>query len=404
MIMNTFKNTATTFQSEVIDELVTNILPFYIKNAIDEKKGGFHGFITNDLHVVPDAPKALIQNSRILWTFSHAFRILGNHAYLSIANRAYAYLLEHFWDPDYGGFYWMLTSDGNPKDFTKMTYGQAFCIYGLSEYFLAVQNPEAIAKALETYRLIEQHFADRNFGGYFEGGSRDWIPSDKASLDTIVAVKSMNTQLHVLEAYTNLLRVHDDSLVRRQLDNEIHLMLEHVIDHTTWHFKMHFDADWRAHNNNVSYGHDIEGSWLLVEASEIIGDASLLFQVEDIAVKMVQATYAEGLEEDGSLPYERGPHGLINPNKDWWTQAESMVGFLNGYQISRNPHFYDASLRAWQFIQAKIIDREHGEWLWGITPDGQPVAKEKSGPWKCPYHNSRACLEVYRRLSELIRE
>jgi mannobiose 2-epimerase len=402
--MSSIIDTAADYRTEVINELRNNILSFYIDHAIDEKQGGFYGFVTDDIQAVPDAPKGLIQNARILWTFSHAYRLLNDPRYLPIADRAYAYLLEHFWDTQYGGFYWMLTCDGQPKDSGKLAYGQAFCIYGLSEYYLAAQKEEALAKAVETYHLIEDHFADNQYGGYVEGGTRDWTPSGKASLDDAVAIKSMNTQLHVLEAYTNLLRAYDDAGLRGRLRDEIDVMGEHVIDPISWHFKLHFDADWRTHNANVSYGHDIEGSWLLVEAAEVLDDAALLGHLRDIAVKMARATLVQGVNEDGSLPYEGGPQGLINPNKDWWPQAEAMVGFLNAYQIAGEPHFYEASLQAWRFIQDKIIDKKHGEWFWGITPDGKSICQGKTGPWKAPYHNGRACLEVHRRLNRLMNE
>ncbi|MBN1310340.1 MAG: AGE family epimerase/isomerase [Anaerolineae bacterium] len=398
--MNNIIDTAINYQSEVLDELVHNILPFYIEHAIDEKQGGFYGFITNNLAVKADAPKGLIQNSRLLWTYSHAYRLLKNDAYRPIADRAYSYLLDRFWDVENGGFYWMLTHKGKPLDDSKLTYGQAFCVYALTEYYLATQDASALEKSLEAYRLIEEHFLDTVHGGYIEGGSRDWVPSDKASLDDAVATKSMNTQLHVLEAYTNLVRVHQDA--HKRLQAAIDVMVDHVIDPDTWHFKLHFDADWRAHNDHISYGHDIEGSWLLVEAAEVLNDAMLIEQAKNIAIKMAQATYDEGRDQDGSLFYEGSPRGLLNPNKDWWPQAEAMIGFLNAYQISGELHFYKASLQAWQFVRNYIIDKKHGEWFWGVTPDGKVIDQGKTGPWKSPYHNARTCLEVHRRLKTLM--
>lgn len=389
------------YRRQVETELTGNILPFYLNHAIDHEHGGFYGLIANDLAVQPEAPKGLIQNCRILWTFSQAYRLLKTPSYLGMADRAYHYLLDCFWDSNYGGLYWLLDYRGKPLDTTKMMYGQAFGIYGLAEYYRATGQRESLDRAITLVQLLDRRCRDRQYGGYIEGRQADWTERSGLSIDQVPAAKTMNTHLHLLEACTNLFRACGDALLRSTLKDLILITLQHLVDQETGHFKLHFDAAWQSLSDHISYGHDIEGSWLLVEAAEVLDDAGLWPQAKEVALKMAQATYEEGRDADGGLFNEGGPAGITNSNKDWWPQAEAMVGFLNAYQLTRQPHFLDASLQSWQFVQQYIIDKQHGEWFWAVTRAGQPHNREKTGPWKGPYHNGRACLEVMRRVAQL---
>jgi mannobiose 2-epimerase len=388
------------YQVEVTQELTQNILPFYLNHAVDQEHGGFYGLIANDLTVSPNAPKGLIQNCRILWTFSLAYRRLGDPAYLTMAERAYHYLLQHFWDSASGGLYWLLDCRGQPLDPTKMVYGQAFGIYGLVEYYQATGQPDSLEQAITLFKLLEQHSYDPHHDGYFEDYRPDWTRRYGPSIDQVPAAKTMNSHLHLLEAYTNLLRTWADDSVRAALKRLLLVTLRHLIDPQTGHFNLHFDAAWQSQSNHFSYGHDIEGSWLLVEAAEVLGNADLCSQIKEIALKMAQVTYDEGRDADGGLFNEGNPGGMRDFNKEWWPQAEAMVGFLNAYQLSGQAHFLEASLQSWRFVQQYLIDRQHGEWFWGVARDGRPHNREKTGPWKAPYHNGRACLEVRQRLAQ----
>jgi mannobiose 2-epimerase len=388
------------FRSEVEQEVRHNILPFHIENLTDRDLGGFYGYLSNNLEVRKDAPRSLVQNSRLLWTYSQAYRVLKEPAYLDAASRAYRYVLDHFWDGEAGGLFWMLDYRGQPLEAIKMGYGQAFGIYGLTEYYLATGQPASLDKAIEIYRLLEKYTYDSRDKGYYEGCRRDWSPGGAMRLGggDLEAHKSMNAHLHILEAYTNLLRAWDDAGLRAKLGELIQVMIAHIVDPDSGHFKLFFDERWRSKSNQISYGHDIEGSWLLVEAAEVLGDEELLPRVKKVALKMAHATYDEGVDADGGVYNEGDPTGITHPDKDWWPQAEAMVGFLNAYQLSRRPHFLEASLRSWEFIKTYIVDREYGEWFWGVTKAGAPRDQEKAGPWKSSYHNSRACFEVMRRL------
>jgi mannobiose 2-epimerase len=385
-------------RQKVEAELLSDILPFWLKYSIDDEFGGFRGQISNDLTIDPHAAKGLILNSRILWTFSKAFSVYHDPLYLAAARRAYEYLTRYFWDAEFGGVYWMLDYLGKPHDTKKRIYGQAFTVYSLAEYFHASGDADALEKALRMVRSIESSSHDAEHGGYFETYERDWtLALDQRLSDVDMdEKKSMNTHLHLMEAYATLLRFHEDATVRLRLRELIEIFLDHVVDASTNHFIMFFDEEWRPRSNKISFGHTIEGSWLLCEAAEILGDAGLLARVREVAVKMAQTVFEQGLDSDGGLLYELNP---TDTDKHWWPQAEAVVGFLNAYGLTGQPHFLKAAQRSWEFIDKYIIDHQHGEWFWRVSKSGVPSDEQyKVDPWKCPYHNGRACIEVMERL------
>ncbi len=392
------------WRSELEAELKTNILGFWIQHTVDEKNGGFIGEIKSDMTVTPDADKGLVLHARILWTFSTAYRFYKDEAYLVMARRAYEALDLMFRDRAEGGLYWMVDISGNPVQDKKQVYGQAFSIYALSEYYRAAGSEEALAWAQELYRLIEKYAYDSVHRGYVEALARDWSETTDLSLSgkDLNERKSMNTHLHVLEAYTNLYRVWKPEGLRMKLAELIDIHLDLIVNKDNHHFLLFFDDEWNSKSEHVSYGHDIEGSWLLSEAADVLGDAERIARVRTEALAMAEATLAEGTDVDGGLFNEADGHGHVDDTKDWWPQAEAMVGYLNAYQLSGKAALLQAAKDSWTFTKRYISDSNHGEWHWQVSREGVPnLSYAKVDPWKCPYHNSRACFEGLERLTHI---
>lgn len=390
-------------RNEMRSELENNILPFWMNKMEDNEQGGFYGEITGDDELRPEASKGAILNARILWTFSAAYRLLKKPEYLKTATRAKRYLIDRFYDPEYGGIYWELDYKGNPLDTKKQIYAIGFAIYGLSEYARATGDAEALEYAQRLFEVIEQHSFDPVQNGYLEALTCDWQPiedmrlSDKDENEK----KTMNTHLHILEPYTNLYRIWKDERLERQLRNLIDVFITRILDPQTGHLNLFFEEDWTNKYRIYSYGHDIEASWLIHEAALVLGDETVLKRIEPLIVRIAQAA-DEGLNPDGSMIYENFlDKQKIDRELHWWVQAENVVGHINLYQHFGDESALDIAARCWEFIKAKLIDHEHGEWHWSILPDGTVNRKDdKAGFWKCPYHNGRMCMEVIERFGE----
>jgi mannobiose 2-epimerase len=387
-------------KAEVKEELVDNILPFWLEKMIDSKNGEFYGRIDGSGVIHYDADKGCVLNARILWTFSSAFRILKNPDYLKTAERSKDYLFDHFFDKKYGGVYWLIDHKGKMKDGKKQIYAQAFAIYGLTEYYRITNDKTCLDKAIDLFRLIEKYSFDDKLEGYFEAFSREWGALDDLRLSSKDAneKKTMNTHLHILEAYTNLYRVWKDDLLKQQLRCLIGVFIDKIVNSRTFNLNMFFDEEWNDKTDLVSYGHNIESSWLIYEAALVLGDETVLTQIETICLRIAEASKA-GIMQDGSMIYENFFNsGKIDSDRHWWVQAESVVGFLNAFSLSGKEEFLDLSLAAWRFISDHLVDRNNVEWFWSVDKNLQPNLKEdKSGFWKCPYHNSRMCLEIIER-------
>ena len=383
------------------NELNDNILPFWIEHTVDHENGGFYGAITNDLQIRNDVERSAVLTARILWTFSAAYQQFPRPEYLQMAQRAYETLLKNFWDAEHGGIYWTVDKTGQPLNQRKQTYAQAFAIYGLAEYHAASGSSESLETAKKLFTLLENQAADPQFGGYIEARFHDWGELADMRLSALEpnCPKSMNTLLHVLEAYTRLYQLWPDPKLRQALRDQLEIMQAHVIDHERGTFHLFFERDWRVISDEISYGHDIEGSWLLLEAAEALGDEPLLTHIRLAAVKMATAVYENGRDSDGAIWYAANPSGLVDDNKHWWPQAEALVGFYNAYKLSGDIRFLGAVRQLWQVINEKFVDRKHGEWFKIIDRAGNPLLDHvKTGPWECPYHNARACLELLKRL------
>lgn len=383
--------------------LTEDILPFWM-NQMCDPRGGFYGRIDGYNNVHSEAVKGAVLNARILWTFSAAYRVMGNPAYLDMAMRAKRALLDGFLDPEYGGVYWSLWPDGTPCDTKKQTYALGFALYGLSEYARATGDDEALAHAIKLFFDIENHCFDTERNGYFEAFTREWgeIADMRLSDKDANERKTMNTHLHILEPYTNLYRVWPDARLAAAVRNLIDIFIDHILDPQTFHLRLFFDDDWISKVDKTSYGHDIEASWLLHEAALVLNDKPLLARVEPIVLSLAHHADYKTLFplpcEGKSLPsITGGVRGWVSPQ--WWEYAETVVGNYNVWQHFGDAEALDRALKTWDFIESHLVDRQQDEWFWSVTlPDYAPNrAEDKAGFWKCPYHNSRACLELIER-------
>lgn len=399
-------NQLQSFRNQLDRELRDNILKFWINHARDHENGGFYGFISDCLEVDARHPKSCVLTARILWAFAAAYRVYRDECYLILATRAYHYLLQHFWDREFSGVYWMVDFQGKVLSDKKQSYAQAFAIYGLTEYYLATGNPESLSKAQMLFEILEKYFYDSQHRGYYEALSHNWQPITDMALgagEPNVA-KTMNSHLHILEAYSNLSRVWEDQHLKTRHRELIQIMLDSIIDPVTNRFYLFFDATWQPQSNLISFGHDIEGSWLLLEAAELLNDGQLLHRVREVCLKMAQAVLKNGYDHKHGGIFDEGiPNQISKRDKVWWPQAEAVVGFFNAFQLSGDTTFREAALRTWNFIAHYLCDRKYGEWFWKVSESGLNLGKnEKVGPWKCPYHNSRMCLELIRRIDSLL--
>jgi cellobiose epimerase len=388
------------YKSRIEEELRGNILKFWIQHVRDRERGGFYGEISNTLEIKKDAPRGSLLTSRILWTYSAAYRRYRDPAYLEMAKWAYDDLAQRFWDREFGGVYWLNTADGKPLNTRKQIYGQVFALYALSEFHRATGDADALSKAIALYRLIEQHARDGKHGGYFEVCTREWsreLNPRNSSLEAYGA-KSQNTHLHVMEAYTNLLRVWPDEGLRNAQRALVEVMLTRILDSKTNHLVLFFTENWTPRTKEISFGHDIEASWLLTEAADVLGDQPLIEGMKPVALAIADVTLREGVDEDGSLLYEAVPGRITKSDREWWPQAEAAVGFYNAYQLSGEERYLQAAWRVWDFIEQKLVDRKHGEWFRAVSSKGVVSAQPKVSLWKCPYHNGRACLELLERI------
>ena len=399
---------------EMQDVLQQNILPFWMERMVDRENGGFYGRIDGQGRLHPQAEKGAILNARILWAFAAAYRVMddgtyrSHESYLTMATRAKDYLVEHFIDKEYGGVYWSVDYQGRPLDTKKQFYAIGFAIYGLSEYVRATGDREALDYALKLYDSIEEHALDREHNGYIEACTREWGEIADMRLSELDAnyPKSQNTHLHIIEPYTNLLRClkeqHVDQRradVEASLRNLIDIFTDRILNPETHHLDLFFEMDWtRGAGQLESYGHDIECSWLIHEAALVLGDQQVLDKVERVVQEVAKAS-EKGLRPDGAMIHEANlDTGHVDDDQHWWVQAENVVGWVNIYQHFGDASAFEKAAACWQYIKDNLIDWDGGEWFWSRHPDGTlNTVDDKAGFWKCPYHNSRMCLEVIER-------
>jgi cellobiose epimerase len=387
-------------EREMRSELTTRVLPFWSTAAVDPVHGGFTGYMGADGVAQTGAPRGGILNARILWAFSAAHRVLDDPQAGQLAMYAAEDFRRRFLDPVHGGVYWMIEPSGRPLDDRKHIYAQAFGIYALAEHHRATGDRESLRLARELFGRVEERAYDPATGGYHEAFTRDWTPLADVRLGDgdLDAPRSTNTHLHLLEAYTTLCQVWRESLVEGRLRSLIDLFDRVIVDRSTGHTRPFFDRDWRPVSGVVSFGHDMETAWLVRAAADVLGVGESRATANRVARLLADTVLGDGLDPLGGVYYQAHPGGHVDREKEWWTQAEAVVGFLDAYQATARPDFLAAARDTWVFIRSFLLDRDHGEWYRRTDRDGVPQPQhEKVGPWKGPYHNTRACLEVVER-------
>ncbi|SFK60530.1 mannobiose 2-epimerase [Lachnospiraceae bacterium KH1T2] len=380
---------------EVRNHLTEKIIPFWKK--LHDDMGGFYGYVDFDLNVNKEAEKGCILNSRILWFFASAYKVLKDESLLREAKHAFEFMTNYCVDRENGGVYWSLTHDGKPLDTTKHTYNQAFAIYGLGAYYEVTKDESALKLACDLYELIESKMRDEK--GYLEAFSKNFEPisNEKLSENGVEAKRSMNTLLHVMEGYTELYRVAPQERVANSLREILDITDEKIYNRKLRRQEVFFDLDYNSLIDLYSYGHDIESAWLINRTTEILGDKNYIEKMGEMTKVLADNVYKVAFDGH-SIPAE-AEKGIVKQDRVWWVQAEGINGFLDAYQKDPSRKEYlEAAESIWEYIKKYVVDkREDAEWYWYVNPDGSAAREPIVEPWKCPYHNGRMCLEVITR-------
>jgi len=382
---------------EVKKELDERIFPFW-SNLADYENGGFYGYVGYDGIINKESEKGVILNTRILWFFSAVYCLEKKSEALSLANHAYEFMKTKLFDDEYKGLYWMVDFKGVPTDNRKHIYNQAFGIYGLCQYYKATRKEEALNKAKQLFELIEKKCENSN--GYLEEFDRLWNEKENEMLseNNVISDRTMNTHLHILEAYTLLYEVSKDDNVAKRLYHLLDLIKNKIYSPKKHSLKVFFDKNWNETIDIQSYGHDIEGSWLIDRAAEVLGDKKLIESTHEYTLKIAESIYKNAYSPIGII--NETVNGITDAGRVWWVQAETIVGFYNAYEKTKNIKYLDAAKDLCRYIKKFLVDkRENSEWYWKLAEDNTPIIDLPIvEPWKCPYHNGRMCIEIIERM------
>lgn len=388
-------------KKEIREHLQQSIIPFW-KSLRDDTYGGYYGYVGYDLTVDERAVKGCILNSRITWFFANAYTLLKDQSLLDEARHGYEFMRDFCIDKENGGIFWSMTYDGKPEDSTKHTYNQAFAVYALSSYYEASGDKDALALAYDLFHIIEERCTDEL--GYKEAFNLKFeeVENDKLSENGVIAEKTMNTLLHVFEGYTELYRVDHNPEVKEKLEWMMDTFADHMYNPELHRQEVFFDREYHTLIDLHSYGHDIETAWLIDRGVEVLGNPHYAEKMTPVTKDLTAQIYK--IAFDGHSLHNECERGVVNTSRIWWVQAETIVGFLNGYQMDPSKKEYlEAARSEWEYIKEHLIDaREGSEWFWEVDIEGNPTSKKPIvEPWKCPYHNGRMCIEVIRRAEEM---
>jgi len=386
---------------EIKTHLTDCIIPFW-KKLRDDEFGGYYGYMDFDMNLDKKAVKGCILNSRITWFFANAYMLLKDESLLDEAKHGFAFLKEKCWDKENGGIFWSMKYDGTPEETIKHTYNQAFAVYALSSYYEASGDKEALDMAYQLFDLIEKRCMDDL--GYKEAFDLKFqeIENDKLSENGVIAEKTMNTLLHVFEGYTELYRVDKNPKVKARLEWIMDTFADKMYNPELHRQEVFFDREYNSIIDLHSYGHDIETAWLIDRGVEVIGQQKYADKMTPITKDLTAQIYKVAF--DGHSLHNECEKGVVNTSRIWWVQAETVVGFLNGYQMDpAHTEYLEAAKNEWEYIKEHVLDKRNGmEWYWEVDIDGEPTSKKPIvEPWKCPYHNGRMCFEVIKRADKV---
>jgi mannobiose 2-epimerase len=387
-----------------------NIVPFWLTKSLDKINGGYTINHNQKGEVKPGGVKVIVTQARTVWLFSRTFRAgYGDNRHLEAANHGYRFLVEKMWDSEYGGFYWQVDSTGVHKQRPgKHLYGQAFALYALSELYLASENDEVLEFATKLFHLLETKAHDDIYGGYLESFNRDWSPvsSDQTSYMNVNGdLKLMNTHLHLMEALTTFYRASKLPLARDRLLELIRIQSNTVVRKQIGACTDKYKRDWTpllgGRFSTVSYGHDIENVWLLMDACKAVGQP--IWPLMDLCRTLYEYSLKHGYDKDQGGFFYTGPFNqpANNRNKNWWVQAEAVVSALYMYQLTNDQKYLSVFEKTYSFIEKHMADWEFGEWHSNIGTDGAVKPGYKAQPWKSGYHNGRAMIESIQILKQM---
>ncbi|NQU54728.1 MAG: AGE family epimerase/isomerase [Bacteroidetes bacterium] len=398
-------------------ELHENILSFWMKYGIEKNGLGFYGAVDLKGNPISGAAKTSVLNARILWTFAEAAKNFENEKYGEVADKAFKVVTNNFADKAFGGYYMTINAENQPLDTIKHTYAQAFVLYSLSKYYELRPTPKLLKELKEYFNFLEEKTKDTEFPGYTEAFTRKWQPYSENRMADNNEPRSMNTHLHIMEAYAAYYKVSQDNFAGKRL-KELLLLFMNKIIRPSGHLGIFFDKNFNETESSkaiCSFGHDIEASWLLWEAAEILNDKEILERMKPLSIKMLDAVARVGVDKDGGIFLESTRFGShVRTNKHWWPQAETLVSFMNGMEVTSDKKYWDKVKLTWNFIDNCLIDHKNGEWFTKVNRLGIPYLVEpkddpspyyrndwKIDPWKAPYHNSRAMMELIKRIDRM---
>ena len=378
-----------------LEQELNDILDYWANNVYDKQTGLFLGRIDNSGKAYPEAPLGVVLYARILWSFSAGYSCTKKPIYKERALQAYKVIEDYFFDKEAGGVYWSVLPHGEPLQTRKQIYAQAFVIYALAEMYKIEPKQKIIDDAFALFNLIEKYSYDKEEGGYLEALSQAWQPIEDVRLSKkdMNAIKTMNTHLHILEAYTNLYTIKKDKRIESRIKELLDVFTTKIICAESKYLQLFFNRNWESLSSTQSYGHDIETSWLLMKAAEMVYGKDIPQYLIDACNGLALVT-VQGLLSDGSLVNEK-ESDKINKERHWWVQAEAMVGFYYMGLRTKDHQYFQFVDHIWGYINKEIKDPDKGEWFWGRDENNNILQdQDKVGMWKCPYHNSRACLEI----------